>query len=168
MAALGLVAHGLSLALVSGATLWLQHRASHCGAFSCCRARAIECIACNTCSMGLRSRGPRVYLFHGTWHLWPGIKVVSSALAGAFLTAGPAGKSYLSVFPCLHSHWVFSVFPLSPPLPPVLEASVYWLWILMRLLGWGVGLAEWEGSRLGRGTSSWQSRYPRHEFSLVA
>ncbi|KAB0382017.1 hypothetical protein FD755_003934, partial [Muntiacus reevesi] len=54
----------------------------------------------------------------------------------------------------------FPVFPLSPPLPAVLEASVYWLWILMRLLGWGVGLAEWEGSRLGRGTSSWQSRYP--------
>ena len=62
-------------------------QASHCGGFSCCRARALEPVgsavvahrlSCPECSM---------------WNLpGPGIEPMSPALAGGFITNGPPGK----------------------------------------------------------------------------
>ena len=61
-----------------------------CTGFSC-GVWALEC--------RLRSCGTWVLLFYGMRNLLrPGIEPVSTALAGGFLTTGPPGKSYLSIF----------------------------------------------------------------------
>ena len=62
-------------------------QASHCGGFSCCRARALE--------HRLNGCGARAQLLSHTWDLpGPGIKPVSPALAGGFQTPGPPKKSH--------------------------------------------------------------------------
>ena len=83
-------------------------RASHCSGFSCCGARASDTrasvvVACGLSSCGswalelrLSSCGTRALLFCGMWDLpGPGIKPVSPALAGRFLTTAPPGKSLI-------------------------------------------------------------------------
>ena len=48
---------------------------------------------------GFSSCGMQAYLLCGMWDLpGPGIEPMSPALAGRFLTTGPAGKSWLSFF----------------------------------------------------------------------
>ena len=57
---------------------------SCCGGFSCCGARALECMG----SVVVVRRS------QGMWNLpGPGIEPVSSALAGGSLTTGPLGRS---------------------------------------------------------------------------
>ena len=83
--------------------------ASHCGGFCCCGAwplgaRASVVVACWFSSCGswvlehrLSSCGARPWLPHGMWDLpRPGLKPMSPALAGRFLTTAPPGKSYHS------------------------------------------------------------------------
>ena len=58
-------------------------RASHCSGFSCCGARAL---------------GAWAQLLRGMWDLpGPGLKPLSPALTGGFLTTAPPGKSHNSV-----------------------------------------------------------------------
>ena len=52
-------ARGLSLVVVSGATLCCGARASHCGGFSCCGARALGMRASVVVAHGLISCGTR-------------------------------------------------------------------------------------------------------------
>ena len=81
-------------------------RASNCSGFSCCRAQALGTqasvvVARGPCSCG--SRGPEHRLSScGAWaqflrSMWdlpgPGLKPMSPALAGGFLTTAPPGKS---------------------------------------------------------------------------
>ena len=92
----------------AGATLHCSVQASHCGGFSCCRAwalgaRASVAVARSFSSCGswalehrLSSCGSWAQLLHGMWDLpGPGLKPMSPALAGRFLTTVPPGK------PCL-------------------------------------------------------------------
>ena len=103
LAALGLCCCAGFLQLwQAGATLPCSARASHCGgfsllrslgsrraSFSCCGTRALEC--------RLSSCGAWAQLLRGMWDLpGPGLKPVSPALAGGFLTTAPPGKSCLS------------------------------------------------------------------------
>ena len=87
------------------ATLHCGARASHCGGFSCCRARALGMrasvvVSCKLSSCGSRalehrlsSCGSRAYLLRGMWDLpGPGLEPVSPTLAGRFLTPAPPGK----------------------------------------------------------------------------
>ena len=61
---------------------------SHCSGFSFCRAQALKHVGFGSYSAWA--------LPNSRWGLpRPGIKPVSSALAGGFLTIGPAGKSSL-------------------------------------------------------------------------
>ena len=69
-------------------------RASHCGGFSCCGARALGTWASVVVACGLSSCGALAQLLHGMWDLpRPGIEPVSPMLAGRFLTTAPPGKS---------------------------------------------------------------------------
>ena len=90
----------------AGAALCCGTRASHCGGFSCCGARALglqasAAVACGLSSCGswalerrLNSCGSRAQLLCGMWDLpGPGLEPVSPALAGGFLTTAPPGKS---------------------------------------------------------------------------
>ena len=53
----------------------------------------------NSCDCGLSSCGSWTWLLKDVWNLpRPGIKPVSPALEGAFLTTGPAGKSHAQIF----------------------------------------------------------------------
>ena len=75
------------LAVGSGLLASRRAPASHCSGFSCCRARALR-------HTGISSCGTRAWLPRGMWDVpRPGIKPVSSALAGRLLTTGPPGKS---------------------------------------------------------------------------
>ena len=91
----------------AGATLRCCAWASHCGGFSCCRARALGTqasvvAACRLGSCGSRalecrlsSCGSWALLLRGMWDLpGPGIEPVSPALAGGFSTTVPPGKPY--------------------------------------------------------------------------
>ena len=70
----------------AGATLRCDAGASHCGAFSCCGARALE--------HRLSSSGTWASLLRGMWDLpRPGLEPVSPTLAGGFLTTAPPGRS---------------------------------------------------------------------------
>ena len=75
------------LAVGSGLPSSRRAPASHCSGFSCCRARALR-------HTGVSSCGTQAWLPRGMWNLpRPGVKPVSSALAGRLLTTGPPGKS---------------------------------------------------------------------------
>ena len=70
----------------AGATLRCGVQASHCGGFSFCGARALG-------HAGISSCGPWAQLLRAMWDLpGPGLKPVSPALAGGFLTTAPPGK----------------------------------------------------------------------------
>ena len=61
--------------------------APHCSGFSCCKAWALR-------HNGISTWGTQAWLPHGMWNLpRPGVKPVSSALAGRLLTTGLPGKS---------------------------------------------------------------------------
>ena len=86
--ALGLLAAcELSLLAVSeGYSLVAE--AFHCSDFSCCWAWAVEYVGFSSCD---------AWMPCCMWNLpQPGIKPVSSLLAGRLLTTGPPGKSLLS------------------------------------------------------------------------
>ena len=95
----------------AGVTLCCAAWASHCGGFSCFGARALSArasvvVACRLSSCGSRalehrlsSCGTRAQLLRGMWDLpGPGLKPVSPALAGGFLTTAPSGKSLKCIF----------------------------------------------------------------------
>ena len=88
-----------------GATLCCGARASQCGDFSCCGARALGAqasvvVAHGLSSCGLQalehrlsSCGARASLLCSMWDLpGPGLEPMSLALAGGFLTTVPPGK----------------------------------------------------------------------------
>ena len=78
----------------AGATLRCGARASHCGGFSCCRARALGMRVSVIVAHRLSSCGAWAQLLRGMWDLpGPGLEPVSPALAGRFLTTVPRGKS---------------------------------------------------------------------------
>ena len=80
---------------------------SHCDGFSCHRAQALERTGFSHCSLQalerrLSSFGAQAYLLHYIWNIpRPGIKPVSPALAGRFLSTALLGKSENSFFPQL-------------------------------------------------------------------
>ena len=77
-----------------GAPLRCGARASHCGGFSCCGARALGAWASVVVARGLSSCGSQAELLRGMWDLpRPGLEPVSPDLAGRFLTPAPPGKS---------------------------------------------------------------------------
>ena len=95
---------GLQLRRV-GATFPCSAWASYCGDFSCCGAWALgtqTSVAHGVSSCGspvlehrLSSCGARAQLLCDMWDLpGPGLKPVSHALAGGFLTTAPPGKSH--------------------------------------------------------------------------
>ena len=97
---------GLSLVVVSGGYSSLR-----CTGFSCCRARALGTQASVVAARGLSSCGLRAVeyrlsscgaqaqLLCGMWDLpGPGLKPMSPALAGRFLTTAPPGKSPNIIF----------------------------------------------------------------------
>ena len=101
---------GSSLLRVGFLQLW-QVGASHCSGFSCCRAQALGAWASVAAAHGLSSCssralerrlsscGARAQLLHHTCYLpGPGIKPVSPALAGGFLTTAPPGNSRVHHF----------------------------------------------------------------------
>ena len=90
----------------TGATLRCGVRASHCGGFSCCGARALGTQASVVVARGLNScgfwalerrlssRGAQAQLLRGMRDLpRPWLEPLSPALAGGFLTTAPPGKS---------------------------------------------------------------------------
>ena len=91
----------------AGATLRCGARASHCGGFSCCGAWALGAWASVVVARGLSSCGlwslerrlsscgAQAQLLCSMWDLpGPGLKPMSPALAGGFLTAAPPGKPH--------------------------------------------------------------------------
>ena len=107
----------LSLVGVGGGYSSLRCMGFSCGGFSCCRAWALGVWASVVVERGLSSCGSRALvrrlsscglwasLLRGMWDLpGPGLKPVSPALVGGFLTTAPPGKSphlflRLKVFP---------------------------------------------------------------------
>ena len=82
----------------AGSTLRCGAQASHCGGFSCCGARALGMWASVVVACGLTSCGSWTQLLRGRWDLpGPGLKPVSPALAGGFLTTVLPGKPQLSI-----------------------------------------------------------------------
>ena len=83
----------LSLAVVSRGYSSLQAQASHCGGFL--QSMGSGCAGFSSCGSWaverrLSSCGAWAQLLHGTWDLpGPGLKPVSPALAGGFLTTAP-------------------------------------------------------------------------------
>ena len=68
--------------------------ASHCSGLSRCRAQALGAQASAVVARGLSSCGSRSQLLRGTWNPpRPRLEPVPPALAGAFLTTAPPGKS---------------------------------------------------------------------------
>ena len=99
-------AQELSLVVASMGYSSLRSRASHCSGFSCCRAQALSAQASLVVARGFSSCGSRalecslsscdsqVQLLCSMWDLpGPGIKPMSPALAGGFLTTASPGKS---------------------------------------------------------------------------
>ena len=95
----------------AGATHDCGAWASHCSGFSRCGARALSTqasvvVACTLSSCGSRtlerrlsSCGARAQLLHSMWDLpGPGLKPVSPALAGGFLTTAAPGKPLYGCF----------------------------------------------------------------------
>ena len=109
-----LLCTGFSLAAVSGGYSWLWCAGFSLGGFSCCGARALGVRASVVVALGLSSCGSqalehrlsscgaRAQLLHGMWDLpGLGLKPVSPALEGGFLTAVPPGKPGAQINLCL-------------------------------------------------------------------
>ena len=95
----------------AGATLRCGARASHCGGFSCCGARALGVWASVVAAHGLSSCGSWAQLLLSMWDLpGSGLESVSPALAGGFLTTAPPGKPYLSDLISVRSPSLCSTF----------------------------------------------------------
>ena len=107
------------------ASVVVARRLSSCGLW------ALEC--------RLSSCGARALLLCGIWDLpGPGLDPISPALAGGFLTTGPPGKPYMTVFElwfsqgiCLvvgllgHMVVLFSVFKGTSILFSIVALSIY-------------------------------------------
>ena len=78
------------LVFITFLTLIFLKCASHCGGFSCCRARALGHVVLVVAAPRLNSCGARAQLFHSMSDL-PGsiIEPMSPALAGGFFTTEP-------------------------------------------------------------------------------
>ena len=127
---------GFSLVVVSGATLCRSAWTSHCGGFSCCRARALGLSGFSSCVSGLRSCGSqalehrlnscgaRAQLLCGTWDLpGSGIKPVSPALTSRVFTTEPPGPVVKNRGKkCPPPHFLFSLLLID-----TWVASVSWL-----------------------------------------
>ena len=89
----------------AGATPSCGAWASHCGGFSCYGARALGVWASVVVVCGLSSCGAWAQLLRSMWNLpGPGLKPLSPALAGRFLTTVPPGKPenwHIFFFKCL-------------------------------------------------------------------
>ena len=86
----------------AGATLLCGVRASHCGGFYCCGARALGTRSSVVVANGLSSCSAWAYLLCGMWDLpGPGLEPMSPALAGRFLTSAPPGKPLIVVLICI-------------------------------------------------------------------
>ena len=92
-------------------------RASHWGGFSGCRAWALGTQASVVVAHWLQSSGSihscgtQTQLPHSMWNfLEPGIKPVSPALAGEFLTIGPPGKSQQQFLKCSCDSLISAIF----------------------------------------------------------
>ena len=91
-------------------------RASHCRGFPCCGAQAPGGSAFSSCSsqaleQRLNSYGARAWLLLGMWDLpGSGIKPVSPALAGRFLSTVPPGKSSCRFF--IDGHYQIEIIPV--------------------------------------------------------
>ena len=73
-----------------GATFYCGARAPHFSGFSYCGTQAL--------ALGLSTCGPQAELLHGMWNLpKTGIKSMSPALPGGFLSTVPPGKYHLYV-----------------------------------------------------------------------
>ena len=92
-------ARGLSLVVVSGATLELRGWVFHCGGFSCCRAQALGARALVAVPHGLSYfTACGVFpeqLFHSMWDLPRTVtEPASPALQDGYLTTRPRGKPF--------------------------------------------------------------------------
>ena len=71
-----------------------SEQASHCCGFACCGARTLGAWASVVAARGLSSCDAQAELLCDMWDLpRPGIKPVSPALAGRFLTTAPSERS---------------------------------------------------------------------------
>ena len=78
----------------AGATLHCNVRASHCGVFSGCRARAPGAQASAVVAHEISGCGAQAQLLHGMWNLpGPGMEPIFLTLVGGFLSTGPPRKS---------------------------------------------------------------------------
>ena len=85
-----------------GATLRCGARASPYGGFSCCAVWALGMRASVVVAHELSSCGAWAQLLRGMWDLpGPGLKPMSPALAGRFLSTAPPGKSLVFYFKAL-------------------------------------------------------------------
>ena len=91
-------ARGLQLRQ-AGATLRCGAQASYCGGFFCYGAQALGTWASVAVARRFSSCGAQAQLLRGIWDLpGPGLKPVSPALAGGFLTTVPPRKSLYEQF----------------------------------------------------------------------
>ena len=76
---------------------------------------------------GLSSCGTQILLPQGMWNLpGPGIKPMSPASAGRFLSTGPAGKSYLFIYKwSIYLFWLCCVFTAAHRLSLVAASKGY-------------------------------------------
>ena len=89
------------------ATLPCGAQASHCGGFFYCGAQALGPAGFSTAAWILSGCSVGASLPCGMWDLpGPGIKPVSSALVGRFLTTGPPGKSPESTLVMIHMFYL--------------------------------------------------------------
>ena len=103
---------GLSLVTAGGAYSLFVVWAAHCGGSPCCGAWALE--------HRLRGCGTQASLFRGMWDLpRPGIKLMSPALSGRFLSTVPPGKSHQLQL------WSLHLLALSLFTPECFFASVF-------------------------------------------
>ena len=84
--------------------LWLQSTGSRCAGFSSCGLRALEC--------RLSSCGTRAQLLRSMWDPpGPGLKPMSPALAGGFLTTVPPGKPEIGYIYFIVTKSIFTCTP---------------------------------------------------------
>ena len=116
------------------ATLHCSARTSHCSGFSCCRARApgarasvVAAHRLSSCGSWapehrLSSCGARAQLLRGMWDLpGPGLKPVSPALAGGFLTTAPPGKPLSPTLSHVLGARIVTICVTFPPNPPPIK-----------------------------------------------
>ena len=105
-------------------------RASPGGGFSCCAARALGAQASVVAACGLSS-GDTAWLSCGTWNLpRPGIKPVSPALPGGFLTLDHRGSLTQFIFITKSLYLLISLTYVTSPhsCPPLATTCLFSAW----------------------------------------